>query len=295
DWSFLRLFARSLWRAATKGRPSQLRVARWVPPAERTIHVLGRSLNNGFVDALSKKARAEHTGVHGALAAAICMAVAGDGRTTSPTPVLLGSAVDVRDQLEPAMGEEFGFYFGFSQFREQIDPSGDLWEIARMVQAGLAQDKQHLGTLTMVRMVRLGMKLSGMGRRSTAEVANRFAQAAPVTSGLSFVQSVPQARLSIEPKVGPMEIETLQFAASPSAMGDMTFVVSLFAGRLQLNAMWPEPAIDELQANSIVDNVIARLEAAVSWTQWGGRSAHQFPEPRPESSDHIESEMLLVS
>ena len=27
-----------------------------------------------------------------------------------------------------------------------------------------------------------------------------------------------------------------------------------------------------------MDDVIARLEAAVSWTQWGGRSTHQSPE-----------------
>ncbi|HEU4770366.1 MAG TPA: amino acid adenylation domain-containing protein [Pyrinomonadaceae bacterium] len=285
DWSFLRLFARSLWRAATKGRPSQLRVARWVPPAERTIHVLGRSLNSEFVGALAEKARAEHTGLHGALAAAICMAVAGDERDANPTSVLLGSTVDVRDQLEPAMGEEFGFYVGFSQFWERIDPSGDLWEVARQVQAELVRDRQDLGPLKMIRMVRLGMKLSGMGRRSTAEVANRFAQARPVTGGLSFVQSLPQARLSIEPKVGRLEIETLHFTGAPSAMGDMTFAASLFAGRLHLNAMWPEPAIDELQANSIVDDVIARLEAAVSWTQWGGRSTYQIPEqtPAPEA------------
>jgi hypothetical protein len=104
-----------------------------------------------------------------------------------------------------------------------------------------------------------------MGRRPTADVADRFAQAAPVTGGLSFVQSLPQARLSIEPKVGPLEVETLHFAGSPSAMGDMNFLASLFAGRLQLNAMWPEPAVDESQANAIADDVIARLETAVSW------------------------------
>jgi hypothetical protein len=278
-WRFLRLFARSLLQAATQGRPLQLRVARWVPPAERTIHVLGRSLKGSFIGALAKKAHDEHTGVHGALAAAICMAVAEDGRAVKNTPVLFGSMVDVRDHLEPAMGEEeFGCYAGFSQFRELIDPCGDLWEVARRVQAELVRDAQHLRPLTMLRMVRLGMKFSGMGRRPTAEVANRFAQAAPVTGGLSFVQSLPQARLSIEPKVGPLEIETLHFAASPSAMGDMTFVASLFAGHLQLNAIWPEPSIDEPQANSIVDDVIARLEAAVSWTQWGRRSTLQYQE-----------------
>lgn len=294
-WRFLRLFARSLWRAATHGRPLQLRVARWVPPAERTIHVLGRSLKGAFLGALAKKAHAEHTGVHGALAAAICMAVAGDGRAVKTTPVLFGSMVDVRDHLEPVMGEEFGVYAGFSQFRELIDPCGDLWEVARRVQAELVRDAQQHRPLTMLRMVRLGMKWSGMGRRPTAEVANRFAQAAPVTGGLSFVQSLPQARLSIEPKVGPLEIETLHFAASPSAMGDMTFVASLFAGHLQLHAMWPEPAIDEAQANSIVDGVIARLEAAVSWSQWGGRSAHRLQEAPPESNAHSESELLIVS
>ena len=163
DWSFLRLFARSVWRAATQSRPLQLRVARWVPPAERTIHVLSRSLNGAFIGALAEKARAEHTGVHGALAAAICMAVARDRRATKPTPVVFGSALNVREHLEPAMGEEFGFYVGFSQFRELIDPCGELWEVARRVQAELVRDKQQFGPLTMLRMVRLGMKLSGMG------------------------------------------------------------------------------------------------------------------------------------
>ena len=103
-WHFLRLFARSLWRAATMGRPLQVRVARWVPPAERTIHVAGRSLNAAFMKALAKKARAEQTGVHGALAAAICMAIAGDRRVTKTTPILFGSTVDMRDHLEPGDG-----------------------------------------------------------------------------------------------------------------------------------------------------------------------------------------------
>ncbi len=284
DWNFLRLFARSLWQATTKGRPVQLRVERWVPPTERKIHVLGRCFNSSFIGALAKKARAEHTGVHGALAAAACMAVAGDasdasnGRAAKRTPVLFGSTVDMREQLEPAMGEEFGFYVGFSQFREEIEPSGDLWEVARRIQEELVRDKQQLGPLTMLRMLRLGMKLSGMGRRPTAEVASRFSQAAPVTGGLSFVQSLPQARLSIEPKIGPLEIETLHFAGAPSSTADMTFIASLFAGRLQLTAMWPEPAIDEAQANAILDDVVARLETAVSWAQWGGRSTHEFQE-----------------
>lgn len=277
-WRFVRLFASSLWRAATMGRPLQVRVACYVPPAERTIHVVGRTLNAAFMKALAKKAHAEHTGVHGALAAAICMAIANDRRATKTTPVLFGSTVDMREQLEPAMGEEFGFYVGFSQFRELIDPGGDLWEVARRVQAELVRDKEQLGPLTMLRMLRLGMKLSGMGRLPAAEVANRFAQAAPVTGGLSFVQSLPQARLSLEPKVGPLEIETLHYAGAPSATADMTFLASLFAGRLHLNAIWPEPAVDEAQANSIVDDVIARLEAAVSSTQWTGRSAHQVQE-----------------
>ena len=215
DWSFLRLFARSVWRAATQSRPLQLRVARWVPPAERTIHVLSRSLNGAFIGALAEKARAEHTGVHGALAAAICMAVAHDRRVTKLTPVVFGSALNVREHLESAMGEEFGFYVGFSQFRELIDPCGELWEVARRVQAELVRDKQEFGPLTMLRMVRLGMKLSGMGRRPTAEVANRFAQAAPVTGGLSFVQSLPQARLSIEPKIGSLETRDIALCGVP--------------------------------------------------------------------------------
>ena len=147
----------------------------------------------------------------------------------------------------------------------------------------------------MLRMARLGMKLAGMGRRPTAEVANRFAQAARFTGGLSFVQSLTQARLSLESKVGPLEIETLHFMGAPSAMADMTFIASLFAGRLQLNAMWPEPAIDEAQANAIIDGVVARLETAVSWTQWGGRSTQEFQAARPESHAQVESEMLLVS
>ncbi len=298
DWNFLRLFASSFWQAATQGRPVELRVARWVPPAERKIRVLDRSLNSSFVGALVKKARGENTGVHGALAAAICMAVAGDASdrgAAKSTPVLFGSVVNVRDQLEPAMGEEFGFYVGFSQFRELIDPSGDLWEAARRIQADLAKDNEQLSPLTRLRMMRLGMKLSGMGRRPTAEVANRFAQAARFTGGLSFVQSLTQARLSLESKVGPLEIETLHFMGAPSAMADMTFIASLFAGRLQLNAMWPEPAIDEAQANAIIDGVVARLETAVSWTQWGGRSTQEFQAARPESHAQVESEMLLVS
>lgn len=294
-WRLVRYLARSVWNATIQGRPLQLRVTRFVPPAERTIHVLGRSLNGDFLRALAKKASAEHTGVHGALAAAICMAVAHDRGVSKRTPVVFGSAVDARENLEPAMGEEFGFYVGFSQFQELIDPCGDLWEVARQVQAELVRANEQLRPLTMLRMVRLAMKLSGMGRRSPAEVTNRFAQSAPVTGGLSLVQSLPQARLSIESKVGPLQIETLHFAGPPSAMADMTFIASLFAGRLHLNAMWPEPAIDEAQANAIVDDVIARLEAAVSWTQWGGRSTQQPQAACAELDAQIENEMLVVS
>ena len=54
-WRFLRLCARAVWQAATQGRPLQLRVARWVPPAERTIHVLGRSLNGALIGASLRK------------------------------------------------------------------------------------------------------------------------------------------------------------------------------------------------------------------------------------------------
>jgi hypothetical protein len=57
------------------------------------------------------------------------------GRAAKPTPVLFGSTVNMRDHLKPAMGEEFGFYVGFSQFRELIDPCWDLREVARQVQA----------------------------------------------------------------------------------------------------------------------------------------------------------------
>jgi hypothetical protein len=120
-----------------------------------------------------------------------------------------------------------------------------------------------------------GIEMS-VGRQPPAEMVNRFARATPATAGLSNL-----GRLDADPHTEALRSKRSSSWRRPSALGDLAFSATSFTGRLQLNAMWPEPMLDERHARGIVDQVVMRLETAATTMTFDRTVARRFSPARP--------------
>ncbi len=200
--------------------------------------------------ALREAARGEDTTVHGALCAAMLLAMAEDaGR-----PVTMGclSPMDVRSALEPPAGDEVAFLVsGVSTFH-RVRPGGGLWDLARDVRG---QIEAALGRGDALVSTASTSVVLDRGREPAALVANvnRFIGAATTVTNLGLVD-VPET-------YGPWRLEELHFGVAGNGFPGTAagIAVTTFAGRLTLEYLYGDPWLRPERALGILDRAIARL------------------------------------
>ncbi|MFD5547398.1 FAD-dependent monooxygenase, partial [Streptomyces goshikiensis] len=99
-----------------------------VPFEQRRTRMVHRSLPAEQLDLLVTAAKRHGTTVHGVLAAAMVTAVARDAGTSTTAHFSIGSPVDFRDDLEPAVApDEAGTYVATVPSRVRYEPGRPLW------------------------------------------------------------------------------------------------------------------------------------------------------------------------
>jgi NRPS condensation-like uncharacterized protein len=142
--------------AATMARPRQLVPESIVGPQRRTRFVR-RMLSSTQLDTLTRRCRAEGVTVHGALAAAMAMAIGPAAAQRDSGRICIGSAINVRGELcPPVSADEVGAYASIAQSILRFGRHHDLWSIARQVNRSVGRRRrfgQHLAVLYAMRFI----------------------------------------------------------------------------------------------------------------------------------------------
>lgn len=226
--------------------PTRVTGQRTVPFAERRSGFLHHPLPPERVAALRRRSRAERTTVHGALSAAMVVAAVRNGRDLfgpahddrDPLRITLGTPVNVRDQLEPALpGYEMGAFV--SMLRTHVDHHADqaFWDLARAITADLDDRRKRAEEFCMLhlsaRMVP-GSLWRGLRLMKTME------EGSPQNFCLSNL-----GRFDFPETVGPLRLSGVQTAASLGASCYIGATVSTTGGEMGMNLNYLREAIPE--------------------------------------------------
>lgn len=240
------------------GRASNPRFDVDGPPEQRTPRVFPVAFAPEFTRALVARCRAEGTTVHGALLGAQVLAAVADLGADGAVSVLCGSPVDLRPDLEPAVGEEVMLTVSMLAFRGRIGANDAFWEVARRIRAHIAQAKDRHEHLASLGMLPLLAKMVGM-ERSDAEFARRWCQQLPNTCGLTNL-----GRLDLPQRIGDVELVASQFVVHPSIFGACVATATATHGNLRWNHTYAEPAISRAHGAALAEDAEQRVRAAIA-------------------------------
>ena len=247
--------------------PTRVTGRRKVPFAERRSGFLHHRLPPEQVAELRRRCRAERTTVHGALSAAMVVAAVRHSRDlfgqahderSGPLRITLGTPVNLRGQLEPALPEyEMGAFV--SMLRTHVDYHGDLtfWELARSVTDDLSDRRKRAEEFCMLhlsaRMVP-GSLWRGLRMMKTME------EGSPQNFCLSNV-----GRVDFPTAAGALRLSGVQTAASLGASCYIGATVNTSGGEMGMSLNYLREAIPEEVAAGFaaewVDVLATRLSA----------------------------------
>ncbi|MEC9439652.1 MAG: condensation domain-containing protein [Myxococcota bacterium] len=233
------------------GRPSGPRLDRQhVRIQDRQINMARRTLSKAETDTLVEAAREHQTTVHGALAASIMTTIAEDLGKTSP--LLFGSPVDVRERVEPKVGDDIGMYVALGVTLHEVDPDKiAFWDLAKQARDDLHAQIEDGGAHTLLPMQARFLALAA--RLLPAPWFGAFVETAQLPAiGLTNI-----GRVQFDADFSPFSLEALSFAVSTGVLGKVGVTATTYNGVLTLNFMGMDPCITREHLNALADRVIA--------------------------------------
>ena len=236
-----------------------------VPPEDRRTALVHRTLSGNSLRRLGELSKKNETTVHAALCAALLLstvdaAFAQEKQENESLTLGCWSAVSLRNELEPPVGEELGLYISqvttFHRLLRRGQPPPSLWQLAREVKEQLGRTlkngEQYL-TLPMI-----GLFIPG-GKHPGPRFVRRFDGASPAAVGVTNI-----SRLPIPSTFGPFVIDNFHMVVSPSVVTRVLAAITTFAERLNLNLLYAEPLVSRARATAIADGALNYLEAALA-------------------------------
>lgn len=258
-WGQARFVARVAWDDLRLRPPARPRPDQPVPLSSRWTRLICRVLDPTTVELLANRARDKGTTVQGALSAAICLATANDNSNTSAMSVKHRSPVNMRQLLDPQVGDDVGLFASMAFYRGRVKADDDFWSLAREIRTSIkAQIDQGVPATLIGMLPRLYRMIRG-DRLPVDDFGARWQQHTPSTTGLTNL-----GRVSLTGEFGPLEIRALHFAVSPGGLGDSSCTATTYAGCLRWNFLFASPLFTEDRAHRITDDAVERLEKAIS-------------------------------
>ncbi|MGW3111045.1 FAD-dependent monooxygenase [Streptomyces sp. NPDC001091] len=244
-------------RAARRLPAQRVGTSRQVPFAQRRTQMLHRLLTAEQLDLLVTAARRHDTTVHGALAAAMVEAIAHDAGTLEAAYFSIGSPVDFRADLKPAVSpDEVGTYVATVPSRVLYEPGRSLWPMARTISRDLMRRRKrqdHLATISLPRWA---------GPKSLADSASfmRFMdEKGPVNLCLSNV-----GRYGFPSRAGAWRVSDAHFITGVSVMGSVIATATTSHGQLAWSFSYVEDLVSASRARRIADHSVRSVLAALS-------------------------------
>ena len=234
------------------------------PAQERRTAIVHRALPPAMTGRLAALARGQGTTVHASLCASLLLsaadvAFAAERAAGQALPLGCWSAVSLRGDLVPTLGDELGLYISQVTTFHRVPPSGEsdgaaLWALAREV-------KDQLGRTLRWGEQFLTLPMMGMfipyGKNPGPRFVRRFDGASPATLGVTNI-----SRLPLPSTYGPFVIENVQIVVSPSVVSNLLAAVATWGDTLNLNIVHVEPLVSHARAEAILDGALRYLDAA---------------------------------
>jgi hypothetical protein len=260
-WRNMKFAGRMLGAVLRHGKPAIPKFDYKAPLKERRARIVTLRLDPDFIDLLHSRAREKNTTLHGAMLAAQIIAIAHDRKDLKEQPYLIGSPVNLRKWLNPAVGEDVGLFNAFGASINLAKPDTEFWFLAKAVRESLwncvergepfAYVIQHKDLSNITSLLGLGP----LGRIVYSRVA-----ASMTFGGLGFSNI---GKVAIENHHGPFTIEALGFAASLSSIGTL----SAFAATINRQSTWNfvgmEPLLTKEHTKKIATKAFEVLSKAV--------------------------------
>jgi hypothetical protein len=254
----VRFILRDLWMMLRAGKPLKVRRDQDLFAHSRRSRVIPQQLDRELSERLAARARAEHTTIHGAMAAAMILGSLADANVER-AGIAFGTPVNLRPLLSPPVAEQVGFYVSMVLYKEVVSANAPFWDLARAVRRQLETSIARGDQLAIVDLLPKMLKLVAGAKLSPRALLEKFERAAPTTTGLTNL-----GRLSIQTTHGPLKIEDCHFAACPSALGDFLATATSLDGQIFWNFVWPDPVMTEAHAQSLVTAIVERLKQAAA-------------------------------
>jgi Condensation domain len=201
-------------------RPARLKKDGWAPFEKRSVHIHALTIKGAVLERLHRRAKHYHTTVHGAMLAAMILAMARDLDLKQPRLFSVGSPVNLRKHLHPPMADDVGFSvaMGFSTNSAKRDTA--FWPLAKATRQFLYRCVEkgipfvlncYHKDLDIIPMV---FGTGRTGARIYSAILNKMTKSMPGFSNIG--------RLSFPMSTKWLQMDSIGFAASGSVLTDFT-------------------------------------------------------------------------
>ncbi|MBN1489438.1 MAG: hypothetical protein JXA69_05920 [Phycisphaerae bacterium] len=271
-WAHGRLLGQIIGDLRRSGALTLLQPDGAAPLAERRMRSLPYVFDVPVTQALVAAARREGTTVYGALGAALAIAAAHDTRADAFQPVrmLFGCAVNMRDRLEPPIGETCGYAASGVGAFPVVAADTTFWELARWFKDDLEQRlarNEHFVLLPQrFHAYALLGRLCGAGSKAAARFGRMLDTLHPKGILLSNV-----GRVELAGAYGPLVVRSWGLAAAMSALGMLGSMAATCNDTLVWHIGAMEPLIRLGRLRAIADRAVTLLTDAAGTTSGAGR------------------------
>jgi len=226
----------------------------------RTSCLVSRKLEPDTVAAISDKAKQEGTTVQGALMAALMKAIAKQRNLPFPIRLTFGSAVNLRGQLIPPVGEDIGLFATIGTSINTVFKRTGLWTLARRARRSLVWAigrKEALIFPIFFQTAAWLLYLFGASRLGATLYIRYLYWTIPPAIGLSNI-----GRVQIDAGAGVLTVRELGFyATADAALQHFAVFTATVEDRMTLNFSFLEPVYYRETIEEVADLMIDTLTA----------------------------------
>lgn len=228
------------------------------PLGERKARIIPKEFDLHFSQALIDRSRAEETTVHGALSAAMCLAVAHDLANGKKVCLKYRTPVNIRKDLEPPVGEDFGMFVSMLFYRNRIASTDNFWELARRIHKSFSRERRRGFPHSQVPLIPFLYRWINGDTLDDQEFGLRWKEKTFSTCGITNL-----GQLDFKSNAGILKIESLHSVVNSTVFGEFNAMAASYGGQLRLNFQYSLPTLSPGHAKRLMESTVGRLEDAV--------------------------------
>lgn len=225
---------------------------------KRKIKTIPFSISSEASTALLAACRQNETTVHGALGAALLVALNKEFESGKTRYLGVNSLVDLRAGLEGGLTEQdLGIYISTVTTVHLVDKQPDFWKLAREIPTEVKK-VINSGDANLVNSIYPEMPLFTYGGGAAERLQKVVGMAAP-SSMLTNI-----GRVETRPLGDKLHIKAVSFAVSPPIQHPILMTIASYNGKLYCTVLYDQYKLDKKQATRITKNIHSRLEQEAS-------------------------------